>query len=151
VTLFLGNKERYAAYLREHPGTYWYTPGWIKSCAPPGPDRTAFLRREYANKFEPEEVQYLMETEQQWMAKYDRAAYVDLGVGETERGKNYTRHCAACLGWSFDQVPGDATLLRDLLAGPWDESRFLIVPPHHVIALTADETIMRAVPPSSPS
>ena len=151
VTLFLGNKERYAACLRQHPGTYWYTPGWIKSCAPPGPDRTAFLRREYAAKFAPEEVEYLMEMEQQGISNYDRAAYVDLGVGETERGKNYTRHCAACLGWSFDQVPGDATLLRNLLAGPWDESRFLIVPPHHVIALTADETIIRAVPQSSPS
>ena len=41
VALFLGNKERYAAYLREHPITFWYTPGWIKSYAPPDPDRTA--------------------------------------------------------------------------------------------------------------
>lgn len=37
VTLFLGNKNHYAAYLREHPGTYWYTPGWIKTSAPPDP------------------------------------------------------------------------------------------------------------------
>jgi hypothetical protein len=149
VTLFLGNKERYAAYLREHPGTYWYTPGWIKSGAPPGPDRTTFLRQEYARKFAPEEVGYLLEVEQQWISNYDRAAYVDLGVGETERGRNYTRHCAACLGWTFDQVPGDASLLRDLLAGHWDQDRFLIVTPHHAIQLTADETIMRAVPSQS--
>jgi hypothetical protein len=55
VTLFLGDNERYAAQLREHPGTYWYTPGWINSHAPPGPDHTAFLREEYAKKFEPED------------------------------------------------------------------------------------------------
>jgi hypothetical protein len=33
-----------------------------------------------------------------------------------------------------------------LLAGRWDERRFLVVPPHHFIRLTADETIIRAVP-----
>jgi hypothetical protein len=146
VTLFLGNKNRYAKYVREHPGTYWYTSGWIKSSSPPGPDRTARIRREYAAKFDPEEVKYLMEMEQKWTAEYDRAAYVDLGVGEIERSKEYARYCAACLGWSFDHVQGDATLLRDLLTGPWDTGRFLVVPPHHSIGVTADETVIRAVP-----
>jgi len=146
VTLFLGGKERYADYLREHPGTYWYSPGWIKSHTPPGPDREARLRREYAAKFDAEDVEYLMEVERGWIAKYDRAAYVGLGVGETARDVAYSRHCAGCLGWSFDQVAGDPRLLIDLLAGCWDEQRFLVVPPHHGIRLTADESIIRAVP-----
>lgn len=150
VTLFLGDKERYAAYLRENPGTYWYSPGWIKSHTPPGPDREARLRREYAAKFDAEEVDYLMEIEQGWIAKYDRATYVGLGVGETEADVNYTRHCAGCLGWSFDQVKGDPQLLIDLLAGRWDDRRFLVVPPHHLIRLTADDSIIRAVPPGVP-
>jgi hypothetical protein len=147
ITLFLGSRERYAAYQREYPGTYWYSPGWIKSHTPPGPDRDAKLRQQYAEKFAPDEVDYLMEVEQQWISKYDRATYVDLGIGETEKGISYTRHCADCLGWAFNQVSGDPSLLRDLLAGNWDQGRFLIVPPYHVIRLTADETIIRAVPP----
>jgi len=146
VTLFLGDKERYTHYLREHPGTYWYSPGWIASHAPPGPDREAKLRREYPEKFGPDEVDYLMEVEAQWIAKYDRAAYVGLGVGETEKDVRYTQRCAGCLGWSFDQVKGDPRLLVDLLAGEWDARRFLVVPPHHAIRLTADETIIKAVP-----
>lgn len=146
VTLFLGDKERYAEYLRRHPGTYWYSPGWIKSHAPPGPEREARLRREYSERFEPDEVEYLMDVERQWIANYDRATYVGLGVGETAEDVGYTQRCAGCLGWSFDQVRGDARLLRDLLAGEWDERRFLVVPPHHVIRMTADETIIRAVP-----
>lgn len=148
VTLFLGDKDRYATYLREHPGTYWYSPGWIKSHAPPGPDRTARLRQEYTRKFDADEVEYLMEMEQHWIAKYDRAAYVGLGIGESQKDKDYTRNCAACLGWDYDQVKGDPALLRALLAGDWDEQRFLVVPPRHVIRLTADDRIIRAEPES---
>ncbi|NBR09813.1 MAG: DUF1638 domain-containing protein [Opitutaceae bacterium] len=150
VTLFLGDKERYATYLREHPGTYWYSPGWIKSHTPPGPERTEKLRAQYAEKFDVDDVDYLMEMEAHWVANYNRAAYVGLGIGETQKDQAYTQRCAACLGWDYDHVKGDPALLRALLAGEWDQQRFLVVPPRHVIRLTADETIIRAVPEDSP-
>lgn len=149
VTLFLGSKERYAEQQRAHPGTYWYTPGWIKAHAPPGPERMVHLRREYEARFGPEEVEYLLEMERQGLAGYDRAAYVDLDVGDTRSAAGYTRHCAASLGWSFERVRGDASLLRDLLAGKWDEARFLIVPPREVIRLTVDPDIIRSLSSAS--
>jgi hypothetical protein len=91
-----------------------------------------------------------MEMESHWVANYNRAAYVGLGIGETQKDQAYTQRCAACLGWDYDQVKGDPALLQALLAGEWDEQRFLVVPPRHVIRLTADETIIRAVPEDSP-
>jgi hypothetical protein len=147
VTLFLGSKDRYAQYLKDHPGTYWYSPGWIKSHTPPGPDRTAKLRRDYTEKFGADDADYLMAMEDHWIANYNRAAYVGLGIGETQKDMDYTKHCAACLGWNYDQVQGDPALLRALLTGEWDAQRFLVVPPGHVIRLTADDDIIRAEPP----
>jgi hypothetical protein len=147
VTLFLGSKERYAAYASEHPDTYWYTPGWIKTGTQPGPDRAAYLRALYAGKFDDDNIDYLVEMDREGLVNYRRAAYVDLGVGQTAQGLAYTRHCADCLGWSFEDVNGDASLLHDLLAGLWDEQRFLVVPPHHLIRLTADDNIVEAVAP----
>ena len=150
VTLYLGSKERYAEYLKNHPGTYWYTPGWIKTHTQPGPDRDAYLRAKYAKQFEPDDVEYLIEQEKLWTAHYDRAAYVALGegAGETPGQVEYTKRCAACLGWNFDYVQGDASLMRDLFAGPdkWDEERFLMVPPNHGIQLTADDLVIKAAP-----
>jgi len=148
VTLFLGSKERYAAYAREHPGTYWYTPGWIKTGTQPGPDRAGYLRASYAGKFEADDIDYLVDMDRQGLVHYTRAAYVDLAVGETTQGIAYTRHCAECLGWSCEEVPGDASLLHDLLAASWDEARFLVVPPHYLIRLTANDNIVEAVAPA---
>jgi hypothetical protein len=159
VTLYLGSKERYAEYLEKHPGTYWYSPGWIREKASPGPERDAILREKYAAKFEPEDVEYLMEQERLWRANYSRAAYVGLGpeAGEQAQQAEYTRQCAACLGWNFEHVRGDASLMRDLFLGGgesgnggrgewWDAGRFLVVPPGHGIELVADESVMRAAP-----
>ena len=39
ITLLLGDKGRYAKYVAEHPGTYWYSPGWNKHHVPPGKRR----------------------------------------------------------------------------------------------------------------
>src|ERR1019366_5600517 len=133
VTLFLGSKERYAAYAHEHPGTYWYTPGWIKTGTQPGPERAAYLRAAYAGKFDDDDIDYLVETDREGLAHYRRAAYVDLGVGQTAQGLAYTRHCADCLGWSFAEVNGDASLLHHLLAGLWVGQRVLLVAPHHLL------------------
>jgi hypothetical protein len=72
---------------------------------------------------------------------------VDIGVGQTAQNAAYTRRCADCLGWSFEQVSGDPSLLRDLLAGRWDERRFLVVPPHHLIRFTVADSVIEAVAP----
>ena len=146
VTLFLGDKDRYAARQREQPGTYWFNPGWIRGGASPGPEREARLRQEYAAKFGEEDVDYLLEMDRAGLAHYHRAAYVGLGLGDVQKETDYTRSCAACLGWGFDQIPGDPALLQALLHGEWDEKRFLVVPPRHFIRLTGDDSIIRAEP-----
>ncbi|MCC6416284.1 MAG: DUF1638 domain-containing protein [Opitutaceae bacterium] len=146
VTLFLGDKDKYADYQKEHPANYWYNPGWIRAHSSPGPGREAHLRREYAEKYDEEEIDFLIGTDKAALAHYDRATYVGLGLGEAEKEADYTKACAACMGWGFNRIPGDPALLRALLAGDWDERRFLIVPPRHVIRLTGDESIMRAEP-----
>ena len=149
VTLFLGDKDRYAAYQQAHPGTFWYQPGWIRGRATPGPEREARLRKEYAEKFGEDDVEYLLEMDRAGFAHYSRAVYVGLGLGQPEQDVAHTQACAACQGWSFEQVSGDPALLRALLEGDWDARRFLVVPPRHVIRLTADDDIIRAEPETS--
>ncbi len=145
ITLLLGSKERYAQYVAEHPGTYWYSPGWNKHHIPPGKERYEKLRNEYVQKYGEDNADYLMECEQTWFKTYDRATYVHLTVGATEQDKSFTRECADWLDWSYDEQSGDPALVRALVEGDWDTERFLIVEPGQTNRMTGDDQIIKAV------
>jgi hypothetical protein len=147
VTLLLGDKERYADYVRQNPGTYWYSPGWNRHHIPPGKERYEKLYRAYVEKYGEDNAEFLMESEQHWFKTYDRATYVDLGgVGVTQKDLDYTRGCADWLKWSFDHQHGDPGLLMALLAGQWDEQRFIVLEPGQVFRMTADERVVELSP-----
>lgn len=146
ITILLGSKERYAEYVGRHPGTYWYSPGWNKHHTPPGPERYRRLYEQYAAKYGQDNAEYLMQEEQAWFHKYNRATYVDLTVGATERDLQYTQACAAWLKWDFDRQRGDPALLVDLLAGRWDDQRFLVLEPGQTVTPSADERVVAAIP-----
>lgn len=145
ITLLLGSKERYARYVAEHPGCYWYSPGWNRCHTPPGPERYEKLREQYAQKYDPDDVDFLMENEQHWFKAYNRATYVDIGIGATPQDIAYTQRCAQWLGWDFDRQQGDPALLCELLDGPWHAERFLVLQPGQTATMTADESVIRAI------
>jgi hypothetical protein len=142
ITHLLGDKDRYARYVAEHPGTYWYSVGWNRHHLPPGEQRYRTLYEQYLQKFGPDNAQYLMEAEQQWFNSYSRAAYVDLGVETTPQDVEYTQRCAAWLKWTYDYQRGDPALLIDLLAGNWDEARFVVLEPGQTVRMTADQRVI---------
>ncbi len=142
ITLLLGSRQRYADYVANNPGTYWYSPGWNRHHTPPGPQRYEKLRREYVQRFGEDNADYLMEAEQHWFQTYNRAAYVHLSVGATDRDRDDTRRCADWLGWKYDEQAGDPALLRALLAGDWDDERFLVLQPGQTLRMTADERVI---------
>jgi hypothetical protein len=146
ITLLLGCRQRYAEYVAEQPGTYWYSPGWIRCHVAPGEERYRLLRRYYVEKYGEDNADYLMEQEQVWFDQYDNAAFVDLGVGDIDGGVRFTRECADWLGWRFDRQCGDPDLLRTLLTGPWPDDRFVTLEPGRTFRMTADDRVLDPVP-----
>jgi hypothetical protein len=150
IAVFMGSKETYAGHQRRCPTCYYYTPGWNRERRVPGPERLEALKLELAKKFEPEDVEFLIETEREQWAMHDTATYIDLGTDDAEAEADYARRCADWLGWKFERIRGNATLLRDLLWGNWDNARFQIIEPGMQLGQSADENIMRAEPASPP-
>jgi hypothetical protein len=142
ITLLLGSRQRYQAYVDQHPGTYWYSPGWNRCHIPPGRERYEKRRAEYVEQYGPDNADYLMQTMEQWYEQYNRATYVDLGIGVTDQDLQYTRDCARWLGWSFDHQHGDPALLQQLLTGPWPDEHFLTLKPGQTYMLTADQRVI---------
>lgn len=145
ITVLLGCKKRYADYVAQHPGTYWYSPGWNKHHVPPGPERHRMLRDRYVEQYGEDNADFLMDAEQNWFRSYDRAAYVHLGDAVPEQDLRYTQECAQWLGWNYDYQKGDPALLVDMLAGRWDDERFLVIPPGKTLRMTADERVVEVV------
>jgi hypothetical protein len=150
ITVFMGSKEKYAAHQQRCPTCYYYTPGWNRGRRVPGPEKLASLKTELAKKFDADDVAFLIETEREQWAQHDTATYLDLGTDDTETEAAYARRCADWLGWKFERINGDATLLRDLLFGNWDNQRFQIVEPGGKLDHAANENIFSVAPTRKP-
>ena len=142
ITLLLGSKERYRDYFDRHPSTYWYSPGWIETGAQPSRRRLEQSLAYYRERFGEDNARYLMEQLEGWVKDYLRAAYVDLGVGDSEASLAFTRRCAAELKWELDVLEGDPGLVQRFLNGPWSEAEFVEVPPGRTIRASGDERVI---------
>lgn len=138
ITLFLGSAERYSREFREHPGTYYYSPGWIErkegDVEQGGmgivQERLAEERLiEYTEKYGEENARFLIEQERQWLRNYTRAAFVNMSLGDIPCYREFTRQVADTQGWEYKEIAGDLSLFNKLFYGDWDNNEFLIVKP----------------------
>lgn len=143
ITLLLGSKDRYQEYFDSHRGVYWYSAGWIESGKQPSKERYETTLKEYREKYGDENAQYLMEVEQDWIRQYNWATFIDWDLVNADEYRDYTKRCAEYLGWNYDELKGNPTLMQKLVDGSWDENEFLVIKPGQKIKenLTTDEII----------
>lgn len=141
ITHFLGCRHLHASRQVAYPDSYYYTPGWNAARRVPGPERLESLRRDLASRFAPEDVDFLLESERAQWAAHGRAVFIDQGTPDAATEAAYTRRCADWLGWDFEHLKGDLSLLLALLSGHWDEERFQRVAPGETLRFRADNRI----------
>ena len=154
ITLFLGSKQRYLDYFQSHPGVYFKTSGWIE-------------RGEGLHQYQQDSIQHqagMTQTYEELLAKYgeDNArflydqlcnmtrnysgmTYIAMGIEPDDRFEQQARQQAAQQGWKFEHVAGDMSLIQQLVDGPWDADRFLVVPAGSRVAASFDESVIKAV------
>jgi hypothetical protein len=96
---------------------------------------------EYVAKFGVDNAAYLIEVIGAWQNHDNRAAYIDLGIGDGTRLEGQTQQEAANRGWPFERLTGNLTLIRRLLDGEWDRD-FLVSQPGQQIAMSYDEDVI---------
>jgi hypothetical protein len=159
ITLFLGDRQRYAREFETCPGTYWYSQDYIERNegdagalslgAEAGSDIESAYD-EYVAKYGEDNARYLMDVMGAWQSHYERAAYIDLGLGNGQRVEKQAREEADARGWRFETMTADLVLLKRLIDGQWDAEQFLLVEPGHRIAMSGGSQIVMAVCESPP-
>jgi len=140
--VLLGDRAWFDERQAACPGCYYYTPGWNRARRVPGPQREAMMREDYATRFDPEDVDFLLETEREMWSPYDTAAYIDHGTANAAAEAAYTEECARHLGWTYERVRGDLAWLRDLVRGNWDADRFQLIEPGQQLIHLPNAAIM---------
>jgi hypothetical protein len=139
ITLYLGSRERYGEQFREQPGTYWYTLDYREratgrvSLSADTDAQTQATYEEYVEKYGEDNAEYLMEVMGAWEAHYDRAAFIDMGVGDSSAAEAMTQEDARQKGWRYERLAGDMVLVRRLLEGDWGEDYVVLQPGEQVI------------------
>ena len=152
ITLFLGSRERYQEQFEQKTGTYWYTKDYIEranssgTALSLGSDMGVNIHEvydEYVEKYGKDNADYLMEVMGAWQSHYQRAAFIDLGIGDSSNVENHAKNEAQRRGWTFERVAGDIILIRRLLNGDW-ENDFLTLEPGKTLAMSYDEGVIKA-------
>ena len=152
ITLFLGGRERYRQEFEQTPGTYWYVQDYIERDDGTGASLSAGATLDedwqaqyakYVDKFGKDNADYLMETMGAWQSHYQRAALIDLGVGDPSKVAEKARRDAERRGWAFERVAGDLVLIRRLIFGDWNED-YLVLQPGQSIAMSMDDNVICA-------
>lgn len=154
ITLFLGSRQRYEREFKACPGTYWYTLDYVERRNAAGTslslgaivdDDLDRVYAEYVEKYGRENADYLMEVMGAWQAHYQRAVFIDLGIGDSTEVEAWAREEALRRGWRYEKVAGDLRLIRRLLWGEWDED-FLVLQPGQQIVVSHGVDVIAAAP-----
>ena len=151
ITLFLGDRARYQDQFTRHPGTYWYALDYVERRDGDGTtlalgastDDTPEVYEEYVETYGKSNADYLMEVMGAWKSHYERAVFIDMGIGDGAVVEAQTRSEAERRGWSFDRMEGDIGLIRRLLTGDWGTD-FLVLQPGECVAMTYDSDVITA-------
>lgn len=157
IALFLGSADEYWRQFRACPATFYMTPGWFEKKAHPDGYKITRMQNkwtpegdpqygEWSEHYGPENATFIVEFFQSWRKNYQRIALINNGLGDVDRYRQYVQALAEVSGWRFEELPGEMEFMDVLVHGGYDEKRFLVVPPHHMVIATNDTRIFTSVP-----
>lgn len=124
IALLLGSRRAYLREFAAHPGTYYYTRGWIEELEDP--------YREYLKMVPRMGEEKSRIAARMMLEAYTRVAIIDTGTYDVARAKAYVDTVAEFYGLPIHMLAGSLRLLEKLIRGPHDEE-FIVVEPGEVL------------------
>lgn len=155
ITFFLGSKERYQEFFLSHPGTYYFTAGWLEHRQRGGerPERkqgaglgVQMAYEALVEKYGEDNARYLLETMGNWTQHYSHGVFIDFEFSTHLPAKARAKALCEERGWEYMEVQGDLSLLQRWFDGPWPEEDFLVVAPGERVTPSYDDRIVQIEP-----
>jgi hypothetical protein len=127
IAILLGSRMAYKREFAEHPGTYYYTRGWVEELEDPYREYLKMIPRMGEEKAR--RVAHMM------LEAYSRVAIIDTGTYDLAKCESYVQTVADFYGLPVHRLPGSLRLLEKLLRGPHD-GEFMIVEPGEILEET---------------
>jgi hypothetical protein len=151
ITLFLGSREKYQDQFENKPGTYWYALDYLQRNDDPNTVMSLgasevesdikMTYSSYVEKYGKDNADYLMGIMGAWKDHYQRAVYIDMGIGDGAVVEQRAKDDAETRGWNFERMQGDSGMIKRLLYGEWEKD-FLILQPGEKLKMTYDERVI---------
>jgi hypothetical protein len=125
IAIFLGSCSAYKDQVKKEPGTYYLTKGWIEAGDTPFEEHKLLIEKYGEEKAE--RMTRLM------LKNYKRLAFINTGMYEIERYRDYARKTAKKFGLRFEEIDGSPDLVKKVVFGPWD-GEFVVVPPGETVS-----------------
>ncbi|MBE5996292.1 MAG: DUF1638 domain-containing protein [Lachnospiraceae bacterium] len=120
ITLLLGSQKR-RKQLQESGGTYFMTKGWVDG------ERNILSMRQYMmeryGEDAGEEIFNMM------FGNYSRIGLLDTGAYDMEPVTEQVKQAAEAIGFRWEIFRASVDYIKETLTGPWEDDRYLTVPP----------------------
>ncbi len=154
ISLFLGGNAAYQREFKRYPGTYYLSAGWYKEKTEPLTQKQPYVwmgdRRVYfdelVKKYGKEHARETFDFLNSWKRNYQRAAFIDMGDGDSPECARYAKNMADKYGWKYEALKGDPSFLTALLTTKKTTAEFLVVPPNQVTIFDAQKEGLKASP-----
>ncbi len=147
ITLLMGCRNKYNEHFKANSGVFYRSVGWMERGREMhdqlGANGLSQDREALIAKYGEDAGQFLYEEATRYQKSYSMLTYIRTGSEFDDRFAEQAREEAKEKSWTYEEMTGDVSLFRRLLAGDW-EGDFLVVPPGHKIVATYDDEIVKA-------
>ena len=144
ISLFLGSAAKYKEQFEKHPGTYYFTAGWLEKGT--GPDNMQKWLLQTCPGHSEKEIQELMdEFFSGWQKNYTRAVFIETGADNDDDCRKLAKNTAEKYGWKYEEMAGSTKFFEKLLIAEKTDDEILLVPVGFKIVFNAVSGKLEAV------